>query len=377
MSLRADCGATTGSVRGAGPAWQAVRDHAPGVLLCGALALIATALGEVGGLRRHGVSVLTLAIFLGMAFGNATFGRRPGWAAHGGAGIAFSKQALLRAGVILYGLRLTVQDVGAFGLSGALIDATVLLSTFVLASYVGVRWLGMERRSALLIAAGSSICGAAAIMATEPVVRARDDQVTVAVATVVIFGTLAIFAYPALYRLNDAWHFLAGGAGAFGIYIGSTVHEVAQVVATARSVGPEAADTAVIAKMVRVMMLAPFLMGLSLWLSLERSRASGATNAAGPARRHAIAIPWFAFGFLGIVLFNSLDLLWPAVRDGLLAADNLILAMAMAALGLSTRISALRQAGTKPLLLALISFAWLVVAGAMINRGIPALLHAG
>jgi len=351
-------------------------EHGAGIALCGALAITAMALGQAGNLQCHGVGALTLAILLGMVFSNATVHRLPRMAARSGPGIAFSRQALLRAGVTLYGLRLTFQDVVSFGISGALIDATVLLSTFILAAYAGVRWLGMDRRTAMLIAAGSSICGAAAVMATEPIVRARAEQVTIAVATVVIFGTLAIFAYPVLFRLNEQWHFLSGGPGAFGIYIGSTVHEVAQVVATARSVGPQAADTAVIAKMVRVIMLAPFLMALSLWLSMQGPSARDAAGEAKPARRGSIVVPWFAFGFLGIVLFNSMNLLQPAVREGLLAIDNLILAMAMAALGLSTHYSALRQAGSRPLLLALLLFAWLVVAGAMFNRWIPVLLGA-
>ena len=143
------------------------------------------------------------------------------------------------------------------------IDAVVLASTFALACVIGVHWFNLDTKTAILIGAGSSICGAAAVLATEPVVRARAEQVTVAASTVVVFGTVSIFLYPLLFDLNERWQRLPGGARAVGMYAGSTIHEVAQGVAAARSMGPdaahaaEAADAAVIAKMVRVVMLAP------------------------------------------------------------------------------------------------------------------------
>ena len=335
----------------------------PGLALSAALAVLGIALGRVPWLQNHGLSALTLAIVLGMLVGNTVY---PRFAAASGAGVNFSKQNLLRLGVVLYGLRLTVQDIGHVGIAGVAIDALVLGSTFALACFIGTRWLGLDRKTAMLIGAGSSICGAAAVMATEPVVRARPEQVTVAVATVVVFGTIAIFLYPVLFELNQHWQLIPGGANGFGVYTGSTLHEVAQVVAAARSVGPKAADMAVIAKMVRVMMLAPFLIMLSAWLA----RAGG--SQAQPKAR--LAVPWFAFAFVGVVLFNSLSLLSSEVVAITTEIDTAFLAMAMAALGLSTHLSAIRRAGVKPLLLALILFGWLVSGGALINRWVPAVL---
>jgi uncharacterized integral membrane protein (TIGR00698 family) len=217
------------------------------------------------------------------------------------------------------------------------------------------------------------------VMAAEPVVKARAEQVTVAVATVVMFGTVSIFLYPLLFKLNQHWQIIAGGAHGFGIYAGSTIHEVAQVVAAARSVGPQAADTAVIAKMVRVMMLAPFLIMLSAWLARDGARRLGASLKAGrqaPAQPHKakLAVPWFAFGFVAVVLFNSLNLLPAHVQAITTDIDTALLAMAMAALGLSTHLSAIRKAGFKPMLLALILFVWLVAGGALINHWVPALM---
>jgi uncharacterized integral membrane protein (TIGR00698 family) len=351
----------------------------PGLAISATLAATAMALGRIGWLQDHGFSALTLAIVLGMLAGNTVY---PRMAAASGAGVTFSKQNLLRLGVVLYGLRLTMQDIGHVGIAGVAIDALVLGSTFALACFIGTRWLGMDRKTAMLIGAGSSICGAAAVMAAEPVVRARAEQVTVAVATVVVFGTLAIFLYPALFELNQHWQLIPGGANGFGIYAGSTIHEVAQVVAAARSVGPQAADTAVIAKMVRVMMLAPFLIMLSAWLARDdaharanQTRRAVSASAQAPAHEKAkLAVPWFAFAFVGVVLFNSLRLLPSGVLALTTEVDTVLLAMAMAALGLSTHVSAIRKAGIKPLLLASILFVWLVVGGALINRFVPALL---
>ena len=343
--------------------------YVPGLLLCLLLATAAMQLGKLAWLSAHGFSALTVAIVLGMAVGN-TFYRAlaPGAAA----GVTFSKQMLLRAGIVLYGLRLTLQDIGHVGAAGLLIDALVLTSTFGLAWLIGTRVFKLDRTTAMLVGAGSAICGAAAVMATEPVLKAHAEKVTVAVSTVVVFGTFAIFIYPALYALNLHWGFIAPGADAFGIYAGSTIHEVAQVVAAARNIGPETADIAVIAKMVRVMMLAPFLIALSAWLA--RDAKAGQGSAAATAKP-GLSIPWFAFIFIAVVVAHSCIALpthWIAQANDI---DTLLLAMAMAALGLTTHASAIRQAGLKPLLLGALLFAWLIVGGAFINRTVFALLH--
>ncbi|GAC1321458.1 MAG: YeiH family protein [Collimonas sp.] len=336
-----------------------------GLALSAVIAAAAIAAARIGWLQAHGFSALTLAIVIGMLVGNLGYQQIAPVCAPG---VNFSKQKLLRLGIILYGFRLTFQDIGHVGLSGVLIDALVLCSTFGIALLLGTRVFKLDRKTAMLIGAGSSICGAAAVMATEPVLRAQPAQVTVAVATVVVFGSLAIFLYPLLYQLNLHWHFLAASPLAFGIYTGSTVHEVAQVVAAARAISPDAANTAVIAKMVRVMMLAPFLMLLSAYLSKKTSVAKN-ENADSTAKRGAggLAIPWFAFGFVAVVAFNSMNLLPGTLVSHINDADNALLAMAMAALGISTHFSSLRTAGIKPLMFAAVLFGWLIVGGALIN----------
>ena len=334
---------------------------APGLLLAAAVATAATAAARGAWLQSHGLSALTLAIAIGLVAGNLL----PASALAASAdGLNLAKQRLLRAGIVLYGLRLTFHDIAHVGIAGVAIDATVLCSTFALACTLGPRLLGLDRTTAILIGAGSSICGAAAVLATEPVLRGRPEQVAVAVATVVGFGSLAIFLYPALYHAIAAVHPLSQAS--YGLWAGSTIHEVAQVVAAGHAVGDAAADTAVIAKMVRVMMLAPFLVALSAWAARSRPAAAGRP-------RPPITIPWFAFGFVALAGLRSLDVLpHPALAlaDGLSVA---LLAVAMAALGLTTRLSAMQAAGLAPLGLGAALAAWLMIGGAAINLGVAAL----
>lgn len=348
----------------------------PGLALCALIAAVAMTLASLPAVQAHGLSPLTFAILIGMLAGNTVY---PAVACRATPGVEIAKQSLLRIGVVLYGFRLTLQDVARVGWAGVIIDALLVLTTFVLACIVGTRLLRLDRKMSMLIGAGSAICGAAAVMAADPVVRGRSEQVSVAVAGVVIFGTLSMFLYPMLYTLNDHWGLITGGPAAFGIYEGSTIHEVAQVIAAGKAVGPEAADTAVITKMVRVLMLAPFLIGLATWIAYGERRwprgeavPKGGTRASKAER--PVAIPAFAFVFIAVVLLNSLNLLPQPVIAKIAVVDTLLLAIAMTALGLSTRIDALRKTGRKPFVLALLLFTWLVVGGALINRWILQLL---
>jgi uncharacterized integral membrane protein (TIGR00698 family) len=365
------------AVQGRPNGWQRAVNCAPGIVLTGALAALAIEFGKLAWLQANGISALTLAIVLGILAGNTVY---PYIASATADGVLFSKQTLLRAGIILYGLRLTFQDIAGVGVSGVAIDAVVLSSTFVLSWWLGTRVFGLDRRTAMLIGAGSSICGAAAVMAAEPVVRGRAEQVTVAVSTVVVFGTLAIFLYPAMYHLNARYHLLAMSPTAYGIYAGSTIHEVAQVVAAGRAITDAAANTAVITKMVRVMMLAPFLIILSAYLA----RTPGGDDGGAPSgdaspprasqRPRRIVIPWFALGFVAVAGINSLAVLPHALVSAAVDVDTGLLAMAMAALGVTTHVSAVRTAGIKPLALAALLFLWLIFGGVAINAGISAAL---
>lgn len=327
--------------------------HVPGVLLALIIALLAIWLGDSPRVQALGLGSLTLAIIGGILAGNTVY---PRLTAHCDSGVLLAKQRLLRAGIVLYGFRLTLQQLTDVGMSGVIIDALTLTSTFIFACWAGQRLLGLDRDTSWLIGAGSSICGAAAVLATEPVIKADNAKVAVAIATVVIFGTLAIFLYPLMWPLVS--HMMPHiTATDFGVYTGSTMHEVAQVVAAGHAIGPETENAAVIAKLMRIMMLAPFLLVLA-----AKVRRSEPASQSGP-----IMFPWFALMFIGVTLFNSLHLLPETWISHINQLDNVLLATAMAALGLTTQVSALKRAGFKPLLLGLILFIWLIVGGGAIN----------
>lgn len=323
-----------------------------GLTLSATLAALSISAAGTAAVRHYGLSPLTLAIVFGIAAGNTFF---PRVAARTGVGVDFSKRTLLRAGIVLFGLRITFQDIAAVGWTGIIIDALIVVATFVIAVQLGTRVFRLDRQTSMLIGAGSALCGAAAVMATEPVVRGQPYKVSVAVATVVVFGTVAMFAYPLLYP------FLGLSEHAYGVFTGSTVHEVAQVVAAGRGVSEAAAATAVIEKMLRIMMLAPFLVILSGLK--EHSCDSGHVGVRAP-----IAIPWFAVLFMVASLLNSVHVLPASAVARLSEIDTFLLATAMAALGLHTQAGAIRQAGARPLLLAASLFVFLVLGGYAINR---------
>lgn len=290
----------------------------PGLALTAALTGAALWAGSFPAIAGAGFSALTLAILFGMVVGNTVYPKI--WQPCDG-GVIFAKQHLLRLGIILYGFRLTFAQIADVGVSGILIDVLTLSSTFFIACFLGQKVFGLDKHTSWLIGAGSSICGAAAVLASEPVVKAEASKVTVAVATVVIFGTIAIFLYPAMYPLLAHWF----TPETYGIYMGSTMHEVAQVVAAGHAVSPDAENAAVIAKMLRVMMLAPFLLFLA-------ARVKQLTPA-GNGEKSKITIPWFAIMFILVAVFNSFHLLPKAVVDMLVTLDTVLLAIPWPLLG--------------------------------------------
>ncbi|MCX2962434.1 YeiH family protein [Rodentibacter caecimuris] len=319
-----------------------------GLLLVLVITAIAFLIGHSEVMMTLNISTLTLAIVIGILCGN-TFYPKVEHVTH--LGVAFAKGKLLRLGIILYGFRITLQDIGQVGVNAVVADAIMLILTFIITCWIGIKILKVDKQIVFLTGAGCSICGAAAIIASEPVVRAPSYKVSVAVALIVIFGTIAMFLYPILYPILIDYM----NPHQFGIYIGSSVHEVAQVYAAGSNINPVVADIAVVSKMIRVMMLAPFLLVLSYFLHKDEKQ------------NHAISIPYFALIFILVAVFNSFNLLpteWVAL---LVQIDTILLMAAMAGLGLTTNLSTIKQAGLKPLLLGLFVFIWLVVGGFGIN----------
>lgn len=314
-----------------------------GLVLCSVIAGLAYLLGATEIFGRLGIGPLTLAILVGVLVGNGLPERarhrlRPG--------IGMAQTRLLRLGVMLYGFNLSFQQIAQVGTAALLADIGIIAATLSVGWIVGTRWLKLDRETVILTSAGSAICGAAAILATEPVLGAPAHKTSAAVGSVVLFGSLGMIVYPFLYHLGW-WQ-----APAFGVYVGATVHEVAQVVAIGKTLGGSVADTAVIVKMMRVLMLAPFLVGL-------RFTAVGHSARAG--RR--LALPWFALGFVALTGFNSLQWCSPGFVAVCRSLDTLLLAVAMAALGVETTFERMRQAGRGALVLGAVLFVQLILLG--------------
>ncbi len=321
---------------------------APGLLLTTGIAVAAYALRRLPGLGA--VSPMILAIGVGMLFHNAV-----GTPAAAKAGVVFSMRRVLRAAIILLGLQLSAQQLAEVGFGGFCLVAVVLVSTFLFTKAAG-RVLGVDPRLAELIAAGTSICGASAVIATNTVTEGSDEDVAYAVACVTLFGSVSMFLYPMLGTLLDL------DAHRYGLWAGASIHEIAQVVAASFQHGQVAGDFGTISKLSRVMLLAPVVMVLGLGAA-RRDRQAGAV---GGARKKA-SLPWFVLGFVALVGLNSLGAVPASAKQVLVPATPFLLTIALAGMGLETDFRKLRAEGLRPLLLG--ALAWLFISGFSLGLG--------
>lgn len=324
-----------------GPAAR-LRGLAPGLLLGVAVAAAAFALRASGLTAVSGLSPLMLAILIGMAVRNL-FGRPESTRA----GLAFALRGPLRLGIVLLGLQVTLGEILGVGVAGLALLTFAVLSTFLVTVWLGAR-LGVDAGLSQLLAGGTAICGASAIVATNTVTRASDEAVAYALATVTLYGTVAMFAYPMLAPL------LPLSSEGYGLWTGASVHEVAQVVAAGFARGQDTGEAATVAKLARVLMLAPLVLLLGAWAA-RRAGADGRPQGKAP-------FPLFVFGFLAMVLLAGTG--W--IADDLRRAANLLtqalLALALAAVGLETDIRRLIAQGWRPLALGAFATLWIAVS---------------
>jgi uncharacterized integral membrane protein (TIGR00698 family) len=311
----------------------------PGLFLTATIAAAAFELRTLSGITA--LSPLIIAIVLGMAFHNTV-----GTPASFKTGVVFSMRRVLRFAIILLGLQLSLSQVAEVGSTGLGIIALTLVATFLFTVWLGRR-LGVDRKLAELIAAGTSICGASAIVATNTVTRAPDEDVAYAVACVTVFGSASMLLYPALEGL------LQLTPHAFGLWAGASVHEIAQVVAAAFQNGVDSGNFGTIAKLSRVMLLAPMLLVLG-YCSHHRTDSSELSSG------QSIPVPWFVLGFVAMMLVNSLDLIPLVEKAYLVQTTTFLLAIALAAMGLETDLRKLRAKGWKPLLVG--AGSWLFIS---------------
>lgn len=335
-----------------------------GVLLIALFACAAFYIGEMNWVKALSLSPMVVGIVLGMLYANSLRNNLPEtWVP----GIKFCSKRVLRTGIILYGFKLTFQDVAQVGVSAIVADAVIVCGTIGIGVLVG-RLLKIDRSIALLTSCGSAICGAAAVLGVDGAIKPKPYKTAVAVATVVIFGTLSMFLYPILYRAG----IFVLVPEAMGLFTGATVHEVAHVVGAANAMGTEVSNTAIIVKMIRVMMLVPVLLVIA-WVVAKRAKCNVAEGSVAAAKT-SITIPWFAVLFLVVIAFNSLGLLPQSVVEWINQFDTFLLTMAMAALGAETSIDKFKKAGFKPFLLAAILYCWLLGGGYCLVKFILPLL---
>ncbi len=323
-----------------------------GILFTALFALSAMYIGEFHVVAGLGISPLVVAILLGMVYGNTLRSKLPHeWTP----GVQFSAKMILRSAIVLYGFRITFQQIYAVGVPALLLDVAMITTTFLIAVFVGIKIFKLDRDTSILIGSGASICGAAAVLATEGTLKSESYKAAMAVATVVLFGTISMFLYPVLFKEG----FLAFTALHYGIYVCWSIHEVAQVVVAGNAVSDAACSNAVIVKMARVMMLAPFLVIIGFVISRLSS---------GGGSKGKVLIPWFAVYFVFVAGFNSLHLLPEVLVNFINQIDTFMLAMAMAALGIETNFSKIKNVGMKPLYLAVILFLWLIFGGYALTK---------
>jgi len=340
-----------------------------GIIFVAIFAAAATMIAKLGPVKALGISPLVIGIVMGIFYANTLHNHIPkAWES----GIVFSAKKILRFAIVFYGFRITFQQIADVGIEGFLVSLLMLSSTFILGSYVGQKFFGMDRDTSLLTAAGASVCGAAAVLATEPVLKAEGHKTAVAVSMVVLFGTISMFLYPVLYAaiIKPATGFLHLDPQAFGIYVGGTIHEVAQVVAVPASIPgapQDMANSAVIVKMTRVIMIAPLLIVLGLYLSFQAKKSGGEGSAV------KLVIPWFAVYFIGMAGFNSLGLVPQNIVNIINQIDTFLLTMAMTALGMGTIFSKFKGLGLAPIYTATTMFVWLVVGGFIITKAVTSI----
>ena len=320
------------------PFMQRMRGLAPGLAFCFAVAAVAIMVRNATGIAA--LNPVVVALVIGIAW-RAVMGPT----ARMKAGVSYAVRPVLRAAIVLLGLQVTLGMLWALG-PGALVLAVVVVATTLPFTIWLGGVLGVDRALSQLVGTGTAICGASAIVAANQVARGRDEDVTYALAVITLCGTAALLIFPAL----------AGPLGLssreYGLWSGAAIHEVVQAVGAAAAGGPEASQSGTVMKLARVFLLAPAVLALGWWV---------ARQAGGEAAQVKAPVPWFAFGFLGLVVLGSTGFVPAEAVQVSRFLVPLMLAASVAALGFSTDLKALRARGMAPLLLGVASTLWITL----------------
>jgi len=326
---------------------KAVLDSLPGLGVCAAIGLAATFLGRLAPLVGAAIFALGLGIAVRLLLGEAPALSK---------GIGLASKPLLQAAVALLGAKVGLGTIVAVGGESLIVLLASLASAFVVAVFAG-RALGVDRKLAVLVGTGTAICGGSAIAAAAPVIGSEDHDTAYAFSVIFAFNLAAVFLFPAL------GHLLGLGDQGFGLWAGTAINDTSSVVAAAYSWSGPAGDYAVIVKLTRTLMIVP----VTLVLGILAARGSfGAQEGAGSARGlKAIRLPWFILAFLGASLLRTLGVIPEATGKALAEAGVLLIAVALAGIGLSTDLRRIVRTGWRPLALGLL--VWVAVAASSLG----------
>lgn len=325
-----------------------VRSLMRGIVLTGVLTIVASQISKLPFFSIMGIMIVS--ILVGMSWRSLM-----GQQVNSEVGIGFSSKYLLRLGIILMGLRLNLQQIVEAGLSVILIDVIVITFTLVLMIYLG-KVFKINRQLSALIAVGTAVCGAAAIVAVSSVIKTKKEYTALAVACIAILGTFGaliyIFLYPVLPLESES----------YGVLVGATLHELAHVIAAAAPGGGASMDNAILTKLGRVALLIPAALVLGYLFTEKDPKSSKGSS----KKLRDLPIPWFIFGFLGMSVVTTLGLLPLTISDFLIDASVYLLAMAMAGLGLSINFSDFKKVGIKPVIVGVLGFMALAAIGPLL-----------
>lgn len=323
---------------------------APGLALAG----VAVACGFAANAVLSELSPLTASLVLGVLLGN--LGLLP---ASTDAGLKFAARHLLRAGIVLLGLQLSLREVAHLGGKGFLAVIAVVLVTFIGTQLIA-QWLGVSPGLGLLTATGFSICGVSAVSAMTGAVDGDEEDATYAIALVTLFGSVSIFVLPLI------GHLFGMGNVRFGLWSGSAVHDVAQVVATATAYSQESLKGAVIVKLTRVLLLAPLVAAYAY-----NHRRKSTQQETHSHEQRVSPLPMFIVLFIAMVCLRSTDVLSSDVLSTAKSVEKILLALALVGLGSGVRFAKLRILGSRPLLLGVLSWILVMVTSLATVRLLP------
>ena len=310
----------------------------PGLAVASGIAALASLLAHLAAMAGIVASPLVLALLLGLVI--AQFGTLPSLVRPG---LAFACRPLLRFAIVLLGLRIGLPQIAEIGVRGIISVAALVIGTLASGYWISRR-LGLSKNLAWLLASGHAICGAAAIMATDSVLKAKEREVSQALTLVTLFGTVTMLVCPLLGKALEL------STSTYGFWVGGSIHEVAQAVAAGFALGDATGEAASLVKMVRV----AFLLPLGLFLA-----TSVAQRSAGSGRR--IVVPWFVAAFAAVAVIDALGWVPATLASVLRSVCTIAMTIAMAALGLQSSLRDLATGGVRPLIAAGITT--LVISG--------------